>query len=272
MKNWLQNPGFEGIYQAQDGINEVKVAIGWRAFWHEGLPPQEHAQGPCQRPEYIPATLGVDAGRVIEGARAQGWFLRYKVMDAGVYQRIMDLSVDEPFSFSVYAHAWCSNRDDPRAADGEMYLALGVDLTGGTDARAIHVRWTEWRRLTQDYRELTIADRTTGPELTVFVRAWNKWRLSHNDVYIDDASFTVEGGQEPDPDPEPGACRVVFMDGNGEWDRIEFSDQAEYSVSAQGTLVEFRDGGRLFLVPVDRLVLASLSTEPNPGGVLVRRG
>lgn len=254
--NWLRNPGFEGAYVEQDGIGEVKVADGWRAWWNEGLPPAEHSQGPCQRPEYIAARMDVDRGRVIQGARAQGWCLRFKVMDAGVYQHLTGLPVGREFVFSVYAHTWCSDRDDPRAADGEMYLTLGVDQTGGINPRAVHVRWTEWERLTADYRDIMIEGRTAGPSLTIFVRAWNKWKLSHNDVYIDDAGLTIADDDEPPPDPEPSGYWAVFADERGERETVDLSDHAEYTVSGDGRVVEFRDGGRAVLVPTHRLVVA----------------
>ena len=37
------------------------------------------------------------------------------------------------------------------------------------------------------------ADVAAVPYTTVFVRAWNKWRLSHNDVYLDAVTLEVEG-------------------------------------------------------------------------------
>jgi hypothetical protein len=39
-----------------------------------------------------------------------------------------------------------------------------------------------------------------APQATVFIRAWNKWRLSHNDVYLDAATLEVEGATLPSGD------------------------------------------------------------------------
>ena len=48
--------------------------------------------------------------------------------------------------------------------------------------------------------------------MTVFVRAWNKWRLSHNDIYIDDCHLVKEGGGTI----PPGGTDCLM-----DWDRLE---------------------------------------------------
>ena len=37
------------------------------------------------------------------------------------------------------------------------------------------------------------ADVAAVPYATVFIRAWSKWRLSHNDVYLDAVTLEVDG-------------------------------------------------------------------------------
>lgn len=199
--NRLKNPNMEEEY-TERGAGEVKVTRYWEPFFATGLPPQEHSQGPCVRPEYKPATLGVDPLRVYEGNMAQCLFATYAVMDAGLYQRIEGLPIDVPFDFSVHAQAWCDNGDDPRVSRGEMYLSLGIDLDGGVDPWSLSVNWIQWVPLTAEYREIDIGGLTMGPTVTVFVRCWNKWKSKHADVYLDATTFVIE--EKPEPEPPPG--------------------------------------------------------------------
>ena len=47
--------------------------------------------------------------------------------------------------------------------------------------------------MTAEYQALEMQATADAPHATVFVRAWNKWRLSHNDVYVDAVTLEVEG-------------------------------------------------------------------------------
>lgn len=259
--NWLYNPGFEGNYPNQDGINEVKVADGWRAFWSNGDPPHEHKQGPCGRPEYKPLTRDVDVLRVLDGETAQCWFIGSRVMDAGVFQRVTGLPSGAEIGFSVHAHTWCSDANDPRATDGEMYLSLGVDLEGKTDPWSITVRWSGWQRLNDRYREFGFGGfviRDTSA--TVFIRAWNKWRLRHNDVYVDGAFLSVVESPDPEPEPEDGP-RVVYIDKYGEPTVMKFEIMMDYAARGGGSLVEFWGPNQHILIPRDRLIVAHLGVD-----------
>ena len=104
---------------------------------------------------------------------------------------------ESELTFSASVQAWCSEHDDPLADDGEMYLRVGIDPTGGEDAWADSVVWSEWKRGTNEHRELVVAATARSDTVTVFVRAWNKWKLSHNDVYVDAAKQTVAGMDAP---------------------------------------------------------------------------
>lgn len=199
--NRLKNWSFEGDYPER-GAGELKVAREWFPFWSDGLPPHEHSQGPCRRPEFKPLTLDVDPLRIYDGEKAQCLFVRYAVMDGGVYQKIEDLPVGAPFDFSVLAHAWCSKKDNPRVSDDEMYVSLGIDLDGGIDPWSLSVHWIQWVPLGATYKEIGIGGITRVPTVTVFVRFWNKWSdAKHADGYVDAAKFAIEEEDEPDPPP-----------------------------------------------------------------------
>jgi hypothetical protein len=194
----MKNPGFEYPYNEDSTHSTVKVAEGWTYFASSGKPPER--DGPCALPEYKPLDKAQDPRRVYEGQVAQCWFIRWKVFDAGVYQRVESV-VGATYRLSVMAQAWCSNKDDPEVSDGELYITLGIDPTGGTDAFAPSVAWSEWEYVGAKYQQYhSPSVLASGGNLTLFVRAWNKWELSHNDIYIDDAHLSREG----DPDPPDG--------------------------------------------------------------------
>jgi len=198
----LLNPSFELPYVEAPGLSTVKVAHDWHYFASSGAPPLSGgSSGPCQLPEYKPAPKSVDPRRVLDGDTAQCWFIRWKVMDGGVYQRVQ-ATVGAVYQFNVAAQAWCSNGDDPAVSDGELYASLGIDPNGGTDAFAPGIAWTEWEWIGAEYKRLGSHKVLAGAgQITLFIRAANKWALSHNDIYVDDAHLTEEGGG---PGPEPG--------------------------------------------------------------------
>jgi len=108
--------------------------------------------------------------------------------------------VGASYQFDVAAQAWCSNSDDPTVSDGELYVSLGIDPYGGTDAFAQSVAWTEWAYIGAEYKRLESHKALAGAGyVTLFIRAANKWALSHNDVYIDDAHLTKAGGGTEPP-------------------------------------------------------------------------
>jgi hypothetical protein len=137
------------------------------------------------------------------------------VMDGGLRQ-VVPVTPGSRYYFTVEGQTWCSNSDDPRKADGELYISLGLDPYGREDAQAQGIVWSPWQRLTADYethRSQTVE--AQGGAMTVYIRAWNKWKLKHNDVYVDDLQWIEEGDPtpepepDPDPDPQPTECKAL---------------------------------------------------------------
>jgi hypothetical protein len=157
-------------------------------------------------PEYKPLPATLDARRVVDGETAQCWFLNWAVMDAGVYQLVRTAQAGAWYRFSVSAQAWCDEGNDPRVSQGEMYVALGIDPYGRTEPFGMGVLWSRWAWVSADHERVeSPIVQAQGGLVTVYVRAWNKWRLRHNDVYVDAARLDlVELGGEPGPEPEPG--------------------------------------------------------------------
>jgi len=204
------NPSFEQPYEKQAGT--AFVAAGWKFWFNEGDPPAEQNQGPLAMPEYKEAPIAIDPHRVAEGLSAQCWFIQYKVMDGGVRQ-VVPVTQGKRYYFTVEGQAWCSDSDNPHTADGELYVSLGLDPYGREDAQAQGIVWSPWQRVTANYE--TYASQKVeaqGGAMPVYIRAWNKWRLKHNDIYVDDLKW-FEDGTDPEPpdppDPPPTECHAL---------------------------------------------------------------
>lgn len=206
----IDNPSFEGEYVNHNGNF---VAAGWTPWRNTGNPPHEHNQGPCAAPEYKRLLKAEHPYRVVDGECSQCWFVRWKVFDAGLYQSV---AVPGGISFvqvSVEGQAWSSKGDNEHVSDEELYLAVGIDPYGRTDPNELGVIWSAWWPMGSEFVEVTspLVEPVNNP-VTVFIRAWPKYGVSHNDVIVDKArlqSVTLEC------DGEPGAPAVV------DYDRIE---------------------------------------------------
>jgi hypothetical protein len=197
----MQNPSLELPYHRDSQNSTVEVAHDWTYFASDGKPPER--DGPCQLPEYKALNRSEDARRVYDGNTAQCWFIRWKIMDAGIYQRI-PTTVGAVYSFDAMFQAWCSESDDPTVSDGDMHVLLGIDPHGGMDAFSQEVVWSDWKRADADYKRYTSPQVVAlDDHITVFIRAWNKWELSHNDIYVDDCHLVKEGGGTPPGGGEP---------------------------------------------------------------------
>lgn len=211
-RDLLVNGSFEGTYRAQGGSN-ILVAEHWRPFWRQDEPAEDGPQDSdhwAQQPEYKPVGRNLPGPpRVLTGETAQCWFVRYKVMDGGIFQVVETPYVGRLAVFSVFGHCWCSESDDPAAVDGEFYMQVGVDTAGGSDWKAPGVLWGTWKRLVGIYEPLSASFEIKGLRTTVFVRAWNKYRVSHADGYVDDAALTVDvDGGGPGPGAEVDYDRI----------------------------------------------------------------
>lgn len=208
----MKNPSFELPYDEPPNYGTVKVAHDWTAFWSTGEPPQEASQGPCQMPEYKPLPRDLDPRRVVDGDTAQCWFIRYKVMDAGIYQTV-SVTEGKRYKFDVSLQAWCTQSNDPTVSDGEMYCSLGIDTRGRTNPWELGVLWTPWEWINAEHRRFeSLEVQAQASEITLFIRCWNKWRLSHNDAYADDVHLYVIGEPDPPDPPDPGTCTGATPD------------------------------------------------------------
>lgn len=180
----IRNPTFVGNYIEQ-GAPEVKIAPEWGAWWIG------------DRPEYKPIFANQFDYRVLEGDRTQCWFIRWRKMRAGLFQMIEGLNPGDRIRFGVHVHVWCSQNDDPHAADGELNLRVGISAHGGTDPDG-DVIWSDPFRGTADYEPIEIEVVAQGNAVTLWIEGQNAWELSHNDVYVDSAFLEVTSGPSND--------------------------------------------------------------------------
>ncbi len=230
--NLLRNGDFEegGPGQAwpfQDGIPEVQVAPGWRAFFLDDpppyiTPPPDYCQGDARcawgRPEFRGVASYEYAYRVRSGQLAQKYFSWNRQHEAGLYQQVSGIPPGTRLRFSVWIQTWSCMppssqewnvcRTAPYSDNpAPMHIWVGIDPTGGTDWSAPTVvrspegdAWDTWTL----FQVEAVAQ---SDKVTVFIHTRADWqdqipRIS-NDVYIDDASLVALGQATPTPPPPP---------------------------------------------------------------------
>lgn len=216
----LVNGGFNLPYSVHPYHDNIFTADGWLPWWAgEKWPEQD--QDPDRVlavPEYKAITVIDDANRVLEGDACQCFFVFSKLMNAGVYQQVQ-VGAGKRVTYRQPFHTWCSQSDNPRVSDGELYLRVGIDVRGGVDWQAPSIVWGKWVRGGPEYVTTSVSAVAETDDVTLWVHAWNKWALKHDDCYLDGAELEVEGdGPEPLPDgvlrvevtgPDGGPIRIV---------------------------------------------------------------
>ncbi len=197
--NLLNNPSFEGQYSAYDppgyhpdcGDGEcstAQVASGWTPWWRPSDPPE------FAMPEYKPAELWHVPERVQEGSRAQQYFTRWLLHEAGVYQRV-SASPGQQYRFRIWGHAWSTKDESPFYSNSTLEQRIGIDPTGGTDWASSNIVWGPWNQQYDAYGTFYVCATATSNHITVFTYAKPIWKVSHNDVYWDNAELVAFNGQ-----------------------------------------------------------------------------
>jgi len=220
----LVNPGFENEYVTVPG---GYAASGWTTHYKEGtVPPLSSVGGgsnPTRRPEFKPIDAKQYPERVAEGDRAQVAFAFYGIMDAAFSQQVA-VEKGKVLRFSVQAHGWSTNTDDPNQHTGDVWLSLGIGAEGQTDPWAHGIEWTRYDWTPATYR--TYESRAVTAEsstVTLFILVTNKWATKHNDLYLDDARAWYETGgdcQECPPCPECPECQPCPPTGTFDWEMM----------------------------------------------------
>ena len=215
--NLLQNPSFEGEYSKYVppgghpdcplGIcNSVRTAASWTPWWtlHNNSDPEYI----IKQPEFTAAEADFWYGpeRTRSGSHAQQYFTLYATHEAGVYQQVAT-QIGGAYCFSVWGHSW-SAADDPdplnNAGDalsgpdyGQLWQKVGIDPTGGTDWTSPNIIWSDQEtsvkgRHQYDVHALFIVTATAQADTaTVFLYSQPDFAVKHNNVYWDDATFSL---------------------------------------------------------------------------------
>ena len=213
-QNLLVDGDFEAppTWPQQDGIGEVQVAPGWRAYYLDNPPgyvqipancndSKEHTRCYWMRPEFRDNTSFEN--RIHSGARSQKYFSYGRMHEAGLYQQVGGIKPGSQLHFSIYVQAWqCFNidlcgkngirSDDPT----EMHLRVGIDPTGGTDPFSPNIVWSPEQAAFDRWVEFSVEAVAKNDTVTVFTHSRPEWAWArlNNDVYLDDASLVVVSG------------------------------------------------------------------------------
>ncbi len=195
----------------QDGIGEVQVAPGWRA-WYLDLPPN-YVQLPTNcldskagrgcywmRPEFRDNVAASFENRVHSGVRSQKYFSFGRMHEAGLYQRVGGIKPGSTVRFSIYVQAWmchdidkCGKNGIHSDAPSDMHLRVGIDPYGGDNPFSGNVVWAPEKEAFDQWVEFAVETQARADTVTVFTHSrpdW-PWARVENDVYLDDASLVV---------------------------------------------------------------------------------
>ncbi|MAS34209.1 MAG: hypothetical protein CL610_09385 [Anaerolineaceae bacterium] len=189
-ENLLQNPGFEAPFQTLDGDPPRQVAEGWTP-WHVPAAPDAPSYANRQ-PEYEPAAP--DTSRILEGENAQLLRSFFATHEGGVYQQVSGVSAGTTLTFRVSAYVWSNTFDNVDASeeDGDVFVQVGIDPTGGTDPQSSDIVWSEAGIEQYDaYNEYAVEAEATGDTVTVFVRTTIGVPVKNSHIYLDAASLAA---------------------------------------------------------------------------------
>lgn len=189
--NLLRNAGFEEGFSTR-GAGEVGVANGWEPWWINGSP-AETDQGFLRRPEYKPENAHIfGMRRVHSGVFAQKWFTTYSTHTGGIFQRV-SVPAGSLATFSAWVQVWSSQDPNPDAVvePGNYRVSVGIDPTGGTNAAAGSVVWSEEVIQYNTWIKLQVQAKAQADAITVFLRGRNEYRTKFNDSYWDDTCLTI---------------------------------------------------------------------------------
>lgn len=219
--NLLTNGDFEwwdygmGYWPLQDGIPEVQICPGWRAFWVDRAPQNVPVPEQWKRPEFRDVKSAEYAYRVRSGALAQKYFTFGGQHIAGLYQQVGGITPGTPLRFTAYMETWSCMAGDQgwnicptgnkSNSPAPMHTKVGIDPTGGTNPWGGTVVWGPEVNAYDAWTLFQVDAVAQNSTVTVFTYSYADWFDSvfriHNDVYIDDASLVVLSEQPPTATP-----------------------------------------------------------------------
>lgn len=209
----------------QDGIGEVQVAPGWRAWYLDSPPSYIQVPANCNerptpdcywmRPEFRDTVLAAFPNRVHGGERAQKYFSYGRMHEAGLKQRVTGITPGAVLRFSIYIQGWmcyeiskCGKYGEHSDAPSNMHLRVGIDPYGDTNPFSPNIIWSSEQEILDQWIEFSVQATAKADAVTVFTHSrpeWD-WARMDNDIYLDDASLVQIGGPgAPPPQPQPTA-------------------------------------------------------------------
>jgi LysM repeat protein len=195
----------------QDGIGEVQIAPGWRAYYLDAAPPYVLPPVNCSerpkdtscfwmRPEF--RDNSAFANRTRSGERSQKYFSYGRMHEAGLMQQVRSIPPGARVRFSIWMQAWmcsdpdaCGKNGERSDAPADMHLRVGIDPLGGTDPFTTTVAWSAEQPAWDKFVQFEVETVAVSDTVTVFThsRADWEWARKSNDVYLDDASLVIVG-------------------------------------------------------------------------------
>ena len=195
----------------QDGVGEVQVGPGWRAWYLDVAPDYVKTPVNCgdskvgyhcywMRPEFRDNVAASFENRVRSGFRSQKYFSFGRMHEAGLYQRVGGIKPGSTVRFSIYIQAWMCHDIDKCGINGirsdapsDMHLRVGIDPYGGDNPFSPNIVWAPEKEAFDRWVEFTVETQALADTVTVFTHSrpeWD-WARVENDVYLDDASLVV---------------------------------------------------------------------------------
>lgn len=230
-QNLLTDGDFEAsTWRTQDGISELVVAPGWRAWYVDVGRIRSYVKQPSNcdtsdpacywmRPEFNSVSFSEFQNRVRNGFKAQKYFSYGRMHEGGLYQQVAGIQPGATLRFSIYMQAWqcfnpsaCGENGSRSDQPAEMHLRVGIDPYGGTDPFGANVIWSPESPAFDHWVQFSVEAQAQGSIVTVFThsRAEWDWARANNDVYLDDASLivveeepTLPGTVQPTGSPTP---------------------------------------------------------------------
>jgi LysM repeat protein len=201
--NLLTNCGFEEGFRSVAGATPRSVANGWQP-WNaprtDDMPTFQNVQ-----PTYFASSVASSqqpaaiARNREGGTEAQAYASYYATHDAGIYQQVSGVESGAELRFSIYAYVLSTNLDDLSVSEqpGGVALQVGIDPTGGTDALADTVIYSDAAIFYDNFRQYSIITTAKSNKVTVFVRTTVSEGVQHTHVYLDDAVLEVTPESQP---------------------------------------------------------------------------
>ncbi len=263
-QNLLTNPSLEGPLGPQDGIPQVQVASGWRAWWNTS-PRAESWQN--LRPEWSESLAKNYPERVHHGEKAMRYFKGWSTFTAGAFQVVSGITPGTQLTFTAWGQAWscklwdnCHEEQEgspPKVwsdSDALVHMKIGIDPNGGTNANSGSIVWSQEGNPLDRWMQFSVTATAAADKVTVFFYASQDWPAENQDAYWDDAALVAVGqGQAPSggsddsgggTTQQPASAEVPFVRAVGE---ANAEGNVIHKVEAQDTVLSiayaYRDCG-----------------------------